>query len=136
MNELQLFTYLKSRHIPDLEMTNGEFDHHDCESDYLKADIELKSRKSHFDDLIIERDKYHWLTQKAWRTGKCALYICSTPRGIWSFNLNLLTMPAWFWFDGLPATTQFANTEPVAKLVGLLNIGSGKRVGAYGAGGR
>jgi hypothetical protein len=82
---------------------------------------------------MIERDKYHAVTQRAWVDGKTALYICSTPKGIWSFNLNKLTMPAWYYFDGLPATTEFANTDTITKVVGFLHIGRGKRIGAYGA---
>jgi len=133
MNELQLFTYLKSRYIPDLLMNPDPVARFDCESEQLGVYIELKSRLTHYDELIIERDKYHAVTQKAWGAGKVALYICSTPKGIWSFNLNALTMPAWFYFDGLPATTEFANTDTITKVVGFLHIGIGKRIGAYGA---
>jgi len=133
MNELQLFTYLKSRYIPDLLMTTDEFENFDCESEQLGVYIELKSRQTHYDELMIERDKYHAVTQKAWKAGKVALYICSTPKGIWSFNLNKLTMPSWFYFDGLPATTEFDNTDTVTKVVGFLHIRRGKRIGAYGA---
>lgn len=133
MNELQLFTYLKSRYIPDLQMSTDEFETFDCESEQLGVYIELKSRNTHYDELMIERDKYHNVTQRAWASGKTALYICSTPKGIWSFNLNALTMPAWFYFDGLPATTEFANTDTITKVVGFLHIGIGKRIGAYGA---
>ena len=133
MNELQLFTYLKSRYIPDLLMTTDEFENFDCESEQLGVYIELKSRQTHYDELMIERDKYHAVTQKAWNAGKVALYICSTPKGIWSFNLNKLTMPSWFYFDGLPTTTEFANTDTITKVVGFLHIRRGKRIGAYGA---
>jgi hypothetical protein len=133
MNELQLFTYLKSRYIADLMMTNDEFETYDCSSEDLGVHIELKSRQTHYDELMIERDKYHAVTQRAWVNGKTALYICSTPKGIWSFNLNKLTMPAWYYFDGLPATTEFGNTDTITKVVGFLHIGRGKRIGAYGA---
>lgn len=133
MNELQLFTYLKSRYIPDLLMSSDEFEYHDCYSEQLGVIIELKSRQTHYDELIIERDKYHNITQRAWTAGLTALYICSTPKGIWSFNLNKLTMPSWYYFDGLPVTTEFANTDTVTKIVGFLHIRRGKRIGAYGA---
>jgi len=133
MNELQLFTYLKSRYIPDLLMNPDPVGRFDCESEQLQVYIELKSRQTHYDELMIERDKYHAVTQRAWVNGKTALYICSTPKGIWSFNLNKLTMPSWFYFDGLPATTEFANIDTVTKVVGFLHIRRGKRIGAYGA---
>ena len=114
-------------------MSTDEFETFDCESEQLGVYIELKSRHTHYEELMIERDKYHNVTQRAWASGKTALYICSTPKGIWSFNLNALTMPAWFYFDGLPATTEFANTDTITKVVGFLHIGIGKRIGAYGA---
>ena len=133
MNEMQLFLYLKNRYIPDLLMQPDPVARFDCESEQLGVYIELKCRDTHYDELMIERDKYHAITQKAWASGKVALYICSTPKGIWSFNLNKLTMPAWYYFDGLPATTEFANTDTVTKVVGFLHIRRGKRIGAYGA---
>jgi len=133
MNEMQLFTYLKSRFIPDLLMHPDPVARFDCESEQLGVYIELKCRETHYDELMIERDKYHAVTQRAWVDGKTALYICSTPKGIWSFNLNKLTMPAWYYFDGLPATTEFGNTDTITKVVGFLHISRGKRIGAYGA---
>jgi hypothetical protein len=104
----------------------------DSSSEQLGVYIELKCRDTHYDELMIERDKYHAITQRAWVDGKTALYICSTPKGIWSFNLNKLTMPAWYYFDGLPATTEFGNTDTITKVVGFLHISRGKRIGAYG----
>ena len=125
MNEMQLFLYLKNRYIPDLIMHPDPVARFDCESEQLGVYIELKCRETHYDELMIERDKYHAVTQRAWVDGKTALYICSTPKGIWSFNLNKLTMPAWYYFDGLPATTEFENTQKVVKSVGYLNIKDG-----------
>ena len=133
MNEMQLFLYLKNRYIPDLLMHPDPVARFDSSSEQLGVYIELKCRETHYDELMIERDKYHAVTQRAWLDGKTALYICSTPKGIWSFNLNKLTMPAWYYFDGLPATTEFANTDTITKVVGFLHIGRGKRIGAYGA---
>ena len=133
MNEMQLFLYLKNRYIPDLLMNPDPVGRFDSTSEQLGVYIELKCRETHYDELIIERDKYHNITQRAWTAGLTALYICSTPKGIWSFNLNKLTMPSWYYFDGLPVTTDFANTDTVTKVVGFLHIRRGQRIGAYGS---
>jgi hypothetical protein len=76
MNELQLFTYLKSRYIPDLLMSSDEFEYHDCYSEQLGVIIELKSRQTHYDELIIERDKYDNITQRAWVD--CSLHLLNS----------------------------------------------------------
>ena len=59
--------------------------------------------------------------------GRRAAYICSTPLGIWGFDLEKVGQP--FWKDELmPATTEFENTEKVMKSVGYLPVAHGKRL--------
>lgn len=54
-NEDSLFEHLKDNYIPDLEWSEGEYNHYDCYSLSLECDIELKCRNKHYDDLIIEK---------------------------------------------------------------------------------
>ena len=57
---------------------------------HLKAKmfIELKSRKTHYPDLLIEESKYQGLLLAAGIRSLTPWYINATPEGIWGFNLT------------------------------------------------
>lgn len=115
MDEKKLFSLLKEKLIPDLEKTDL-FNPKDCTSTSLNLSIELKCRKYHYDYLLLEKKKYDSLIKN-----KRIRYICSTPKGIYSFNLKKLKDIVWF-NDWLPATTDFYNSEMVMKEITFLNI--------------
>jgi hypothetical protein len=115
MDEKKLFLLLKQNLIPDLEKTDL-FNPKDCTSTSLNLSIELKCRKYHYDFLLLEKKKYDSLIKN-----KRIRYICSTPKGIYSFNLKKLKNIVWF-NDWLPATTDFYNSEIVMKEITFLNI--------------
>jgi hypothetical protein len=115
MDEKKLFSLLKEKLIPDLEKTDL-FNPKDCTSTSLNLSIELKCRKFHYDFLMLEKKKYDSLIKN-----KRIRYICSTPKGIYSFNLKKLKDIVWF-NDWLPATTNFYNSEIVMKEITFLNI--------------
>jgi hypothetical protein len=115
MDEKKLFSLLKEKLIPDLEKTDL-FNPKDCTSTSLNLSIELKCRKFHYDFLMLEKKKYDSLIKN-----KRIRYICSTPKGIYSFNLKKLRDIVWF-NDWLPATTNFYNSEIVMKEITFLNI--------------
>ena len=60
LKEPELLDYLKEFYYPDLEKSE-EFDNWDCISLEHKMFIELKSRKTHYPDLLIEESKYQGL---------------------------------------------------------------------------
>ena len=60
LKEPELFDYLKEFYYSDLEKSE-EFDNWDCISLKDKMFIELKSRKTHYPDLLIEESKYQGL---------------------------------------------------------------------------
>ena len=121
--EPQLFDYLKENYYPDLEKSE-EFDNWDCISLEAKMFIELKSRKTHYPDLLIEESKYQGLLLAAGIRSLTPWYINSTPAGVWGFNLTDIPQPKWEekW---LPITTEFENRTKRTKLVGFLKLEDG-----------
>jgi len=121
LNEKELFDYLKVSLYPDLERSPGVFDSFDCIS--LKAEhyIELKCRNTHYSTLLIEEMKYRKLITQSAERNLLPFYINSTPLGIYSFDLMDVPEPEWV-THYMPATTEFARTWKVEKLVGYLPI--------------
>ena len=123
LKEPQLFDYLKENYYSDLEKSE-EFDNWDCISLEAKMFIELKSRKTHYPDLLIEESKYQGLLLAAGIRSLTPWYINSTPAGVWGFNLTDIPQPKWEekW---LPITTEFENRTKRTKLVGFLKLEDG-----------
>lgn len=122
MKEQDLFDYLKDKHFPDLEKSEGAFDSFDCTTLGKGLYIELKCRYTHYPDLLIEEMKYRRLINQA---GKLTpYYINSTPQGIWGFDLGRVPEPVWSerW---MPATTEFKDTRKIRKTVGFLHLDYG-----------
>lgn len=108
-------------------MSTDRYSKHDCISDIHTAYIELKSRKTHYDDLLIEKIKYDSLMQRAAECWLKPYYINSTPEGIWLFDLIIMPEPEWEdrW---LPAKTEFPSGGNKTKVVGYLHIRDGKQL--------
>ena len=124
LTEPELFHYLKEFYYPDLKMSTDKHSKHDCSSRKQRLYIELKSRNTHYDDLLIEKIKYEAIRNVAYFLGYSPLYINSTPNGIWSFDLNQMKEPVWEnkW---LPAKTEFPSGGNKTKVVGYLHIKDG-----------
>ena len=125
--EQELFDFLKSNHIPDLEPSEHPNSRHDCYSQMYEIDIELKCRTSHYDDLLIEKKKYDALIQRSVLFSTRPYYINSTPSGVWSFNLLELPTPIWE-ERRMPKTTFFGDSQNIMKSVGYINISQGMRL--------
>lgn len=119
MIEAELFDYLKDKHFPDLEKSEGTFDHFDCTTIEKNLYIELKCRHTHYPDLLIEQKKYRRLISQA--GSMVPYYINSTPEGIYAFDLSRVPEPSWSekW---MPITTEFVDTRKTMKLVGFLHL--------------
>lgn len=124
MKEIELFDYLKTNLYPDLEKSIGIFDSFDCISKLAGHYIELKCRHTHYDTLLIEEMKYRKLITQAAERDLIPFYINSTPKGVFSFDLMDMAEPEWVkhW---MPATTEFARSNKISKLVGYLPIEEG-----------
>jgi hypothetical protein len=125
LKEPELLDYLKEFYYPDLEKSE-EFDNWDCISLEHKMFIELKSRKTHYPDLLIEESKYQGLILAAGIRSLTPWYINATPNGIWGFNLTEIPQPKWE-TKWLPITTEFENKNKRSKLVGFLKLEDGIR---------
>jgi len=127
MKEQELFDWLKVNHFPDLEQSPGEYDGFDCTTKKFDFFIELKSRKTHYNDLLIEKMKFDFLIEEANRLGLVPCYINSTPEGVWAFRLDNIPDVSWEekW---LPSTTEFANKNNKMKMVGFLKTEWGTKL--------
>ena len=120
-NEQELFNYIKGWYLSDLEKSKDQYDSHDCTSTIYRLHIELKCRHRHYEDLIIEKDKYEALVQQAERLGFTPFYVNATPQGIYAFNLRKITVK--WTTKKLPAKTEFKDQGVIDKTVALLPIG-------------
>ena len=120
MIEKDLFIYLKEKVYPDLVMSNSPISRWDCYSPKTKHRIELKCRKKHYDELVIERGKFDAMIFKANDNFDLPIYINSTPKGVYKWNLFFVN-PSWF-MKQLPKTTEFSNNSKISKEIAMLSI--------------
>lgn len=125
MNEAKLFDFLQNIYL-DLCPSSDMFSPYDCFTESSNLYIELKCRKTHYDDLLIEQVKYDRLRKEARGRGMLPIYICSTPKGIWGWNLAQ-TRIEWESRE-LPTTTEFEDKSTKQKIVGYLKISQGKKL--------
>ena len=127
MQESDLFDLLKNGFISDLKKSEDQFSRWDCVSHKFTYRIELKCRKTHYDKLMLERDKYFALILSYVETGYKPLYINSTPKGVYVFDLSELN-PEWTTDTRMPKTTDFDNNNRVEKTYTLLKIKNAKKI--------
>ena len=120
LNEQKLYDIIKN-YIPDLTQTE-EFDFSDAYSVFFNTKIELKCRRAHYNDLLIEKIKWDKLIE-------CdnVRYINSTPIGVYSFDLKVIKEPSWLERE-MPISTEFGNKSKSIKLVGFINISEAKNI--------
>jgi len=94
MKESELFDFLKQNYIEDLTLSEDKFSRWDCTSERYKYRIELKCRNKHYNELMLEKDKYFAMINSYLDTNYRPLYINSTPNGIYVFDLSKIT-PSW-----------------------------------------
>ena len=119
LTEQSLFDYIKSTYLEDLQKTEHEYEYIDATSHGYRLTLELKCRKTHYDELILEKDKYDSLVALAKSLGFTPFYINSTPKGIYAFNLRKITI-TWT-TKRLPAST-FNKAPAIDKEVAFLHI--------------
>jgi hypothetical protein len=117
MTENDLYLFLKDNLYFDLEMSSNEKCSYDSFSRYYKHIVELKCRRTHYDELLLEKYKYDSLMSLG-----CQIYYANyTPKGfVYIFDLNKVQVE---WLSKtMPSTTDFENTNKKEKEVGFLNI--------------
>jgi len=119
LNEQSLFDYIKSTYLEDLQKSEHTYEYIDATSHGYRLTIELKCRNTHYDELILEKEKYEALMDRAQDLGFTPFYINSTPKGIYAFNLRKITV-TWI-TKRLPSNT-FDKGPEIDKKVALLHI--------------
>jgi Holliday junction resolvase len=119
MTEQGLFDYIKATYLEDLEKSEHVYEYIDATSNGYRLTIELKCRHTHYDELILEKDKYESLVNRANDLGFTPFYINSTPKGIYAFNLRIIKV-TWT-TKRLPSST-VDNGPAIDKEIALLHI--------------
>lgn len=127
MKEKELFDYLKEKYFQDLTFSEDQFSRWDCYSKTRKTRIELKCRNRHYSTLLIEKDKYFNLIKYYINNEDTPLYINSTPKGIYAFDLRKIT-PVWVTDSRMPKTTEFEETHTIEKTYALLELKIAKKI--------
>ena len=128
ISELTLHKWLRKHYYPDLRLNGSQYSSYDAWSYEFRIQVELKCRASHYDELILERLKYDRLIRQADMNNLRPVYICSTPLGVWEFNLRTIPLN-WVIMDNLPKTTYWPADAPIAKTVALLPVSEARRLG-------
>ena len=121
--EESLFEWLEDNIYPDLLKSRNQMSRWDCYAPISKHRIELKCRRTHYDTLLLERKKYEAMIAEAAKHSDTPIYINSTPKGIYSFDLNAIS-PKWE-EKTLKSNTDFCKSEWVKKEVCFLKIEDG-----------
>ena len=120
MNENDLFNYIRDCLYPDLVKARNQMSRWDCYSPMFRHRIELKCRRTHYDTLLLEKKKYDAMIMEAIKNDDIPMYINSTPKGVYSFDL-LEIEPEWE-IKHLSVTTEFASNATIDKQVCFLHI--------------
>lgn len=123
-NEEHLFNYLKEKYFPDLEKSKNKMEHYDCFSRKYRVVIELKCRRKHYDELMMEKNKYDKLIAMDWKS----IYVNSTPLGVFAFKIMDIE-PNWKTDTRMPHKTDFhIFRSEKEKTYTLLNISKAKQI--------
>jgi len=120
MKEADLFEYLLENCYPDLVKAKKKMSRWDCYSPATFHRIELKCRATHYNTLILERKKYDAMILNCNDNLDIPIYINSTPKGIYKFNLFEIK-PNWE-VKYLKKTTTFTNNNQIAKEITMLPV--------------
>lgn len=119
--EEQLFDWLKENLYPDLVMSKNPMSRWDCYSPSEGHRIELKCRRKHYETLLLEKKKYDAMMEEVHKHFDIPMYINSTPKGIYSFNLFFIQRK-WEINSKNPATTNFSDKRRIPKEVTYLKL--------------
>lgn len=120
MREAELYQFLKDNYYPDLTFSNDKMSRWDCYSPSTFHRIELKCRGAHYEELLIEKKKYDSLHKRCSYNIDSPIYINSTPKGIYRFDLFDIN-PNWQ-IQPHNKTTEFEDNKKIHKEVGFLRI--------------
>lgn len=121
--EEDLFNWLQTNVYPDLVKARNQMSRWDCYAPLLKHRIELKCRRTHYNTLLLEKKKYDAMLEESDKHLDVPVYINSTPKGVYLFDLNKIAVE---WEDKyLRSTTEFGNSKRITKEVCFLKLEDG-----------
>jgi len=121
--EAELFDWLKENYYPDLTKAKNPASRWDCYSPERKHRIELKCRRTHYPELMIQKDKYDAVIKECSKHNDVPVYINSTPKGVYAFDMRKHNG---IWeLRSVPKTTYFNDFTKVTKEVGYFDITKG-----------
>ena len=118
LKENDLLELLRKRY-PNIEKIEDEFSTIDCYDASTDIHYELKCRYEHYNELLIEKQKYLALLEK-----RESYYVSSTPKGIWMFPIQEIEEPVWR-IKYLPHHTEFNDTKFIEKEIGYISTKKG-----------
>ncbi len=122
MTETELLNWLIDNVDPSIKPAEYKYSRFDAYSKTFDKFIELKCRRTHYDTLLIEKKKFDSLVED----GE-AYYICSTPKGIYSWVLSPDMEIEWI-TKSMPRNTDFGNKSKKDKIVSYLRISDAKKL--------
>jgi|TARA_B110000977_G_scaffold14929_1_gene18441 hypothetical protein len=123
VNESELFYKFKANYLPQLKVAIDTYSPFDAICHEAKVVVEFKCRRSHYSDMLIEWPKYETLLNRAADRGYKPIYVCSTPLGVWAWDLTYLQLK---WIKkALPKQTDFSNNNTVVKQVAYISLEDG-----------
>jgi len=123
MTEGDLFYKFKEAYLPNLKIAIDSYSVFDAICHDAQVVVEFKCRRAHYNELLIEWPKYSALLNRAADRGYRPIYVCSTPLGVWAWDLTHIDL-SWFKKE-LPRQTDFNNKEIVTKTISYLDIEEG-----------
>lgn len=122
MTEKQLLEWLIENIDASIKKAEYKYSRFDAYSETHDCFIELKCRRKHYVDLMIEKKKFDSLVEDG-----TSYYICSTPKGIYCWELSPDTEIEWI-TKMMPKTTDFGKNKWIEKEVGFLKVVDAKKL--------
>jgi hypothetical protein len=124
MNEKQVIERLNDAGSYSFRKEEDNYSRYDAFCSTHNTMLEIKCRRSFYNDTLIEKMKYDWNTQHAKENNYTFLYAVSMPREeghtVYVFNPNELDIK---WFTRkLPAQTDFKNKNWIDKEIAYIPI--------------
>ena len=123
-SEKEVVFFLNKASKREFKLVEDEYCRYDAEDDeYI---VEIKVRKKHYQDCLIEYDKFDDNIGTSDNLGKDFLYVVATSEDIYVFNCSKLHKDGfkfkWDWKE-LPKNTDFGGSEQkVTKFVGYIPV--------------
>lgn len=130
MTEESVIELLNTSPMFNFEKMNGKFSRYDAFDTENGLMLEIKCRKKHYDDTMLEKMKYDW-NKKYAKENDLEFYYCVTmphPKGTAVYLFDPLAMEEEDEYDfkwhtkKLPEKTEFCGSKWVDKEVGYLHV--------------